>query len=244
MNNSFDYIDDYFCGLLTDAEKNVFEQRCLSDGAFAEEVASYVSLRDGLNDQLNERKKKEFTELYHQLSAHNRKTGKVINLRILSYAVAASLLLFVGWFLFFQQTGPKKLASQYITTNLSSLGLNMGKADSLQAGISAYNEKQYLRAEHIFRSAYQQRPSDSKAIEYLGLTHLAMEHYDQALKDFDQLSAMQLYSNPGLFYKALTLMKRSEGSDLKTAKQILQQVINKNLYGNKEARNWVKQIKN
>jgi TolA-binding protein len=242
MNNSFDYIDDYFAGSLTEAERKVFEQRCLSDDAFAEEVASYVSLRNGLKDQLDQQKKKEFTELYHQLSADNRKAGKVINLKVAGYAAAASLLLFIGWFLFYQQPGPKKLANLYITTNLSSLGLNMGKPDSLQAGISAYNAKQYVQAEHIFQSANERHPTDFKAVEYLGLTRLAMKKYDQALKDFDHLSAMPLYSNPGLFYKALTLMKRSEGTDLQTAKQILQQVINQNLYGNKEARNWIKQL--
>jgi tetratricopeptide (TPR) repeat protein len=118
----------------------------------------------------------------------------------------------------------------------------MGKADSLQAGISAYNAKQYVQAEHIFQSAYERHHADFEAVEYLGLTHLAMEQYDQALKDFDHLSVMQLYSNPGLFYKALTLMKRSKGTDLKTAKQMLQEVINKNLYGNKEARNWIKKL--
>lgn len=242
MNNSLDYIDDYFGGLLTEEEKKAFERRCLSDDAFAEEVASYVSLRNGLKDQLNEQKKKEFTELYHQLSADKPRAGKVINLRILGYAVAASLLLFIGWFLFYQQVGPKKLANQYIAANLNSLGLNMGKSDSLQAGISAYNAKQYAQAAHIFQSARDRRPTDFEAVEYLGLTRLATKQYDEALKDFDQLAAMPLYSNPGLFYKALTLMKRSEGSDLKKAKQILQQVISKNLYGNKEARKWITKL--
>jgi len=95
----------------------------------------------------------------------------------------------------------------------------MGSSDNLQAGISAYNAKQYAQAERLFQSASEQQKNDFKAIEYLGLTHLAMKQYDQALKDFDSLSAMRLYSNPGLFYKALTLMERSEGTDLENAKK-------------------------
>jgi tetratricopeptide (TPR) repeat protein len=241
MNNSFDYIDDYFSALLSDEEKKVFEQRCLSDNAFAEEVAAYISLRDGLKDQLNQQKKDEFTELYHQLSADQKKVRR-INLRPLAYLAAASVLLFIGWFLFFREPGPKKLADQYAAANLNTLGLNMGSSDNLQAGITAYNAKQYAQAEDLFQSASERQRSDFKAIEYLGLTHLAMKHYEQALKDFDRLSAMSLYSNPGLFYKALTLMERSEGTDLENAKKILQEVINKNLYGNKEARTWITKL--
>lgn len=244
MNNSFDYIDDYFGGLLTEEEKKAFERRCLSDDAFAEEVASYVSLRNGLKDQLNAQKKKEFTELYRQLSADNSTAGKVINLRILSYAVAASLLLFIGWFLFYQQPGPKKLANQYIAANLSSLGLNMGKSDSLQAGISAYNSKSFSEAERIFKSIASKKEANPEALEDLGLTYLAMGRYDEALKSFDKLSVMSLHINRGPFYKAITLMARSKGTDNQQAKKILQEIINKNLYGQQHARNWVKLIKN
>lgn len=241
MDNSFNYIDDYFNTLLSDEEKKVFEQRCLSDNAFAEEVAAYISLRDGLKDQLNRQKKEEFNEMYHQLSADQKKVRR-INLKPLAYLAAASVLLFIGWFLFFREPGPKNLADQYAVANLSTLGLNMGSSDDLQAGISAYNAKQYAQAEHLFQSASQRQKTDFKAIEYLGLTHLAMKQYTQALKDFDHLSAIPLYSNPGLFYKALTLMERSEGTDLENAKKILQEVVNKNLYGNKEARNWIKKL--
>lgn len=241
MDNSFNYIDDYFGALLSDEEKKVFEQRCLSDNAFAEEVAAYISLRDGLKDQLNKQKKNEFTELYHQLSANQKKVRR-INLGPLVYIAAASVLLFIGWFFFLKEPNTKKLADQYAAANLNTLGLNMGSSDNLQAGISAYNAKQYAQAERLFHSASEQQKTDFKAVEYLGLTHLAMKQYDLALKDFDHLSAMPLYTNPGLFYKALTLMERSEGTDPENAKKILQEVASKNLYGNKEARNWIKKL--
>jgi hypothetical protein len=241
MDNSFNYIDNYFAALLTNDEKKAFEQRCLTDDAFAAEVAAYISLRDGLKDQLNRQKKDEFTELHHQLSAEQKKIRR-INLRPIAYLAAASVLLFIGWFLFFREPNPQKLAVQYAAANLNTLGLNMGSSDNLQAGISAYNAKQYTLAERLFQSASEQQKTDSKAIEYLGLTHLAIKQYDQALKDFDHLAAMPLYSNPGLFYKALTLMERSEGTDMENAKTILQEVATKNLYGNKDARIWIKKL--
>ncbi len=241
MNNSFDYIDDYFGNLLKGEEKKAFEQRCVSDEAFAEEVAAYISLRDGLKEQLSRQKKAEFTELYHELSQEQNKIRR-INLRPIAYLAAASVLLFIGWFIFFREPNPKNLAREYAAANFSTLGLNMGSSDNLQKGITAYNAKQFDEASRLFQSALEQDNNNAKAAEYLGLSHLANKQYNEALKDFDHLAAMPLYTNPGLFYKALTLMERSEGTDLKVAKDVLQRVVNKNLYGHQQASNWIKKL--
>jgi anti-sigma factor RsiW len=48
MSDTLDYIDDYFNGKLTPAEKRAFENKCEVDPAFAEEVAFVISVRDGL----------------------------------------------------------------------------------------------------------------------------------------------------------------------------------------------------
>ncbi|MEN0053884.1 MAG: hypothetical protein AAGC65_09450 [Mucilaginibacter sp.] len=241
MNNSLNLIDDYFSGILTDDEKTAFEKRCLADSAFSKEVATYISLRDALNAHLQQQKKQEFAQLYQQLSIP-AKSAKIITFKRIAFLVAACVLLVVGWFAFLQPPSPQKIADKYIATNLNTLGLNMGNSDSLQAGIAAYNSKSYAKAEELFIPLTIKPETAPEAIKYLGLTHLAIKQYEEALKNFDQLSAMPLHTNPGQFYKALTLMARSEGSDNKQAKEILQNIISKNLYGNQEARNWIKSI--
>ena|ERR1700754_2568187 len=243
MNNSLNLIDNYFTGLLTDDERRNFEQRCLTDNTFSKEVATYISLRDGLNAHLQQQKKEEFAKLYQELSTHE-KPAKIVTFKRIAFLAAACVLLIVGWFAFLQPPSPQKIADKYIAVNLNTLGLNMGSSDSLQAGIAAYNSKSYTRAEELFVPLTIKTETAPEAIKYLGLTHLAIKQYDEALKNFDQLSAMPLYTNPGQFYKALTLMARSQESDTKQAKEILQHIIDKNLYGNQEARNWIKHIKN
>jgi len=243
MNNSLNLIDDYFTGMLTDDERKAFEQRCLTDSAFSKDVATYISLRDGLNAYLQQQRKEEFAKLHQELSAP-AKPAKIVSFKRITLLAAASVLLIVGWFAFLRGPSPQKIADQYIAANLNTLGLNMGSSDSLQAGIAAYNSKAYDRAEQLFVPLTVKTETASEAIKYLGLTHLAIKQYDEALKNFDQLSAMPLYTNPGQFYKALTLMARSQGSDTKQAKEILEHIINKNLYGSQEARNWIKHIKN
>jgi tetratricopeptide (TPR) repeat protein len=244
MNNSLHYIDDYFTGVMNNDEKKAFVQRCLTDHDFAKEVAQYISIRDGLNARLQQQKKEEFAKLHQELAAAPVKPAKIFTLKSITYLAAASVLLIIGWFAFFQQANPQKIADKYITTNLNTLGLNMGSSDSLQAGIAAYNSRSYPQAERLFKLLINKQETAPEAVKYLGLTHLAMKQYSEALENFDQLSGMSLHTNPGAFYKALTLMARSEGSDTQQAKKTLQEIINKNLYGNQEARNWIKQIKN
>ena len=48
--NSLEYIEDYFKGLLTAAQKEEFEQRILSDPSFAEELAFYLNAQALLKD--------------------------------------------------------------------------------------------------------------------------------------------------------------------------------------------------
>ncbi|HEY2580801.1 MAG TPA: tetratricopeptide repeat protein [Mucilaginibacter sp.] len=243
MNTTLNYIDDYFTGALNDDEKRDFERRCASDPDFAKEVAEYITIRDGLKSELQQKRKEEFEKLRKELSVP-AKPSNIITLRRISYLVAASILLILGWFAFFNRSNPQSTADKYIAANLTTLRLNMGVSDSLQMGMSAYNSKSFADAEYIFKSLASKQEANPDALEDLGLTYLATKQYDEALKSFDQLSAVTLHINKGQFYKALTLMARSKGTDNQQAKQILQEIIDKNLYGNEDARNWIKQIKN
>ncbi len=51
-----------------------------------------------------------------------------------------------------------------------------------------------------------------------------------------------MFANPGPFYKALVLMKRSEGDDKVAAKKLLKEVTTKDLPGRKEAEVWMKDL--
>jgi hypothetical protein len=63
MNSSLNYIDRYFQQELVPTEKKEFESRCLSDPAFAQMVAFYISLQDHLQAQWADQKKREFALL-------------------------------------------------------------------------------------------------------------------------------------------------------------------------------------
>ena len=242
MSDVLTYIEDYFTGRLSPQQKQEFEDKCTSDPAFAGEVAFYISVRDKLNQELQDQKKKEFDELYTQLSRQQ----KPIIRKLYPYiaAAAACLILFIGWRFFFESPPMQELADNYIQGNLKTLGVTMGgQQDKLREGVTAYNNGNYEVAEREFKSVITTDPNNSEAVQYLGQVYLVTGRYNEAIAEFDKLSGnTTLYANPGLFYKAIALMKRAGKGDKELARQTLQQVARDKLAGYKEAETWLKKI--
>jgi tetratricopeptide (TPR) repeat protein len=81
---------------------------------------------------------------------------------------------------------------------------------------------------------------DISAKKYAGIVYLRLSNYDKALAYFQDLEKYtSLYANPAIFYHALTLMKRNQPGDKQTAKQLLQQVVQNNLEGKGNAKQWL-----
>lgn len=245
MSETLSYIDNYFNGSLSAAEKSSFENRCASDPEFAKEVAFYIAARDELKAEMADQKKQEFDKLYRNLSASGEAPAGSNVRRMMPWIVsaAACLLLFLGYQVFFTGQSPQQMAGRYIDENLATLGVTMGGGDSLQTGIAAYNNKEYAQAEAIFKSLAQNNSAQHEAIRCLGIVYLVTNRYDEAIQQFDLLAADdRLYANPALFYKAVTLLKRSGEGDRDRAKTLLEEVVSKNLSGSKEAAQWLKKL--
>ena len=77
-----------------------------------------------------------------------------------------------------------------------------------------------------FESIISRDSTSFQAIKYAGIVSLMMKQYDKALNYFLVLgSDTQLYSNPGKFYAALTLLKRNQPGDKLQGKKLLEEVI-------------------
>jgi hypothetical protein len=241
MNDLTAYIDSYFNGLLNPEEKKVFETRCESDEAFAEEVALYIASRSALRDEVLEQKRNEWKR---RDDSTKKNKAKVVKLKRWYMAAAAAAVISIVFLLIPSGKTPQQLADKYIEGNLRQISVTMsGSNDSLQTGIEAYNKKEYRAAHEIFSRLYRQNADNSDALKYDGLCSLMLEDYNVAIKLFDSLAVKQnLFSNPGLFFKALVLLKRNEPGDKEAAKLLLQQVINEGLVNNKEAAEILKEM--
>lgn len=240
-----EYISEYFDGALAEDDKKAFEKRCAKDEGLAEQVAQYIMIKDALKLELVQNKKERFAQLYEDvLAAQNPPSGKKYPFvkKLPLYAAAACMALVATWLIFFRSPDSKVLVQQYIAANFERLSVTMGTDDQLQLGITAFNEKDYPRAIRLFEMLRTDSIYRSEAVKNLGITYLVTGDYEKAIVQFDELSGMHLYTNPGLFYKAIVLIKKGDEKSLQQAKDNLETVIAKDLAGSKEARDWLKKL--
>ena len=200
--DNLDYIDDYFSGGNTDEQKKIFEQKIITDPAFAADVAFYTSTTATLKEQANEQKKARFKEIYLEQKVMPAKVIPIKN--VWRYMAAASVVAAViGLTLFFTagKTSPKQLADAYITQNFATMqGISMGtKKDSLQNGLDLYNHGKLTAALVQFESMAKNDSTDAVAKKYAGIICLRFENYDEALQYFSSLEPVT--RNKGLFFR-------------------------------------------
>jgi tetratricopeptide (TPR) repeat protein len=239
VNSPFEYIEDYFTGRLGEEEKKIFEQRCVDDTTFADDVAFYIAKRQVIRDELLRQKLPVWTD-------GGKTPGR--NTRILRwpvYAAAASVLLALALvYLLNSPSSPHRLAEAWMKNNYTRLSLTMNaSADSLQQGIIAYNNNDYNKALTLFESLYRSDPRNNDALKFSGIVYLRTQRYDKALERFGQLAdAKGLLSNPGAFLQAVTLLERDAPGDRQRAHELLQSVVRQQLAGSKEAAEWLKKF--
>ncbi|MBW3468499.1 hypothetical protein [Arthrospiribacter ruber] len=257
-----DKIDAYVNGEMTEKERVVFEAELESNPELKESFELYREIDKSmthlfsretkeLEDTLGHLRKKYIKEVPLQ-GEQTPKEGVVRHLEKPNYvrlflALAAMfIMIMAAYFLLFQSTSDHQdMAKDYFSANFAELSQTMGATeDKIQNGIAAYNQKNYQGAKVYFYEALESSPNDSEAIKYLGLTHLALKEYDEALLNFENLASIpNLYINPGMFYQALTLMLRNETGDLERAKGLLGNVIANNAEGSRQAKEWLDKLK-
>lgn len=164
-------------------------------------------------------------------------------IRVAMSAAAVLALVLTAYFAFtYIGVSSTQLANQYVKKELMHLSLTMdGAKDSLQQGIAAYNDKDYAKAIQLFEAIYKNHPENSDALKYMGMAYLVTGEHNKAFQLFTELAAKkELFSNPGLFLKAVTLLQRNQPGDKEQARQLLQQVIDEKAEGSKEAERWLK----
>ncbi len=248
MDNSYEYIDNYFNQKLSAEEAMQFERKITEDKNFAGEVAFYLAAKQALKEEVMAEKKEWFRQLLQQNSSFTNmgQNGRVKKMWVYRIAAAAAVLIcvFFAWHFFFSKSAsPQQMADSFINENLKPLPVTMGiERNSIQDGLRLYNEEKYDSAIQQFETIIQNDTTNFSAKKYLGIVYLRLGNYDKALLYFRQLENYSLFSNPAIFYQALTLMKRNLPGDKQKAKQLLQQVVDKDLEGKETAKQWLKKL--
>ena len=244
MQNYLEYIDAYFQRTLDPAEIKEFEQKIAQDKEFADEVAFYLSAKQSLKAEADKEKKEWFKELLAQerpvIDINQYRSAKKAWIYRASAAAAVIIFVFLAWSIFFSKTAsPHQMAESYIDENFKTLSVKMGEKDSLQEGLRLYNEGQYNSSLQQFESMVQRDTGNYLLNNYIGIVYPKLGNYDKALYYFRQFEDDTLYSNPSQFNQALTLLKRNLPGDKEKAKELLQQVVDRDLEGKEIAQKWL-----
>ena len=239
--NEYEYISDYFNGLLSAGETARFDEKIQQDPAFADSVAFYLQAMQQVKEQVTEEKKDRFKKLYGE-----RGTGRIAFLpaqRMMRIIAAAAVFAAViaGWWIYQSSTkiSALQMADKYIKTEWQTMSVTMGKSDSLQQARQLYNEGKFLASLQQFEMILQNKPGDAEAIKDAGIVSLQLGQYDKSLVYFKALEEMPLYVNPGKFCRAVVLIKRNKAGDILAAKSLLQEIVSNNLTGKETARAWL-----
>jgi tetratricopeptide (TPR) repeat protein len=242
MMDDYEYISNYFKGVLSPEERIQFDRKIQDDPAFAEDVAFYCSSMQEIKDQLAEEKKKRFREIYKEEEVRKENKTPVIFMKRWWSKVAVAAAVVAASMLWWLQPTAMELADKYIKDNFSELRVTMGKNDSMQAAADLHNDGKLKESLLIFEKLADADNSGTSAIKNAGIVSLQLKEYDKALEYFTALEKKSLYSNPGMFYHALTLIKRNQPGDTLKAKQLLQQVVNRDLAEKKTAEEWLRRL--
>lgn len=241
--DNMEYIESYFKGDNTAEEKLQFENKILNNKDFADDVAFYISVNGAMKQELHEEKKQRFREMYesHKVIAMKPRVKTLWKYMAAASVIVATFLL--TWFFSISNSSPHHLADKYVQQNFKTLSIKMGNGDSLQVGINLFNSGKLKEALSVFETLENSDASNSEAAKYAGIVSLRLGNYDKAIKYFSLLDAnTALYSNPGKFYKAITLLERNKDGDKEQAKRLLKEVIDKDLEGKNEAEKWLKKF--
>lgn len=230
MTETLEYIENYFTNALDTTGKKAFETRCVTDEAFAREVAFYTMTRQVLREELLKEKQAKWknlkaAEAIKERPAPSAKVRDFDFKKWIPYAAAACILFAVALVYLNGGSSPQQLANNYIEKNIVHIGIEMSASkDSLETGIKFYNDKKYAAALNLFKALDNNLPVTNDAKKYEGFVYLVTKDYDKALEQFDELSKMDLQSNPGPMLKAITLLRRNKAGDKEAAKELLNKV--------------------
>ncbi|WP_420147732.1 hypothetical protein, partial [Spirosoma sp.] len=236
MKTDLETIENYLTGQLSSEERTQFEATLRNDPDVANAMAFYLVTKQTALQEAREQRRQELDALRKQ-----NVPARPLQSAPIRWVAAASLVLLLGlgWYFLFPTESTavaSHLADEYVTENFMQLPTTMdGMADSLKIGAEQFNLGKLAEADAVFQAILSRQPDNDSALKYAGIVSLRQGNYDKAITSFHQLSQQtDLVANPGTFYEAIALLKRGQKSDESKAKQLLEEVVSKNLEGKRE----------
>lgn len=219
--------ESYLSKELSQDEIEVFESRLKNDPDFNQAFNTYKELTSFLEHKFeNEAAASTFQNNLKTISntyfEKQESAKKVVRFKPWQYAIAASVILFIGIFTFSDSSNPT--FSDYNNYEAISLTVRGDQDDLLKAAENAFNNKNFTTAEAIFGQLMVKDNSNKELQLYRGIALLEMDKFDEADSLFRRLSnTTSVYKNKATWYLALSKLKQK---DYSTCLVILKSIAN------------------
>lgn len=217
--NEQDYIlfEDYLLEALSETDKNAFETRLETDSKFNESFITYKELTSFLEDKFeNEETTNAFQNNLNDISKNyfdtQKAPKKVISFKSWQLAIAASVLLLIGISIFNNFSSP--VYEDF--ANYESISLTVrGEQDALlKTAETAFNKKDFAKAEAAFKSLLLMEKENTEVKYYSALANIELNKFETAdnlLMDLG--NGQSAFKNKAIWYLALSKLKQNELDD-------------------------------
>lgn len=213
--------ENYLSNELSAEEKTNFEKQLSEDKELASAFEIYKELNQHLENKFgNEQELKAFKKNLKSISKEHfkAKKPKVVAFKPWQYAIAASIAILVGLFVF-QNINPS--FEDYNNPEMATFVERSDVNENLKLAQDAFNAKKYKAAIPHFEAVL--KVNKSPEIKYFyAISLLEDNQFQKAETNLSDLkSGTSIYKNKATWYLALSKLKQE---DYKSCKQILQTI--------------------
>ncbi len=213
-----DYIlyENYLSGDMSKKDIVSFEDRLKTDSEFNQSFQLYKETSSFLKHTFeNEDERTKFKENLQKISrSHFSKTldnqvKKTKTFNLYKYAIAACVVLLFGFFMFNQFSTPTY--SDY--SNYGTISLTVrGENDALlQTAESAFNNKDFAKADKAFKSLIVLDENNTELKLYRAIANIELDNFETADTLLDSLQkGNSVYKYKATWYLALSKLKQHE----------------------------------
>jgi hypothetical protein len=234
----YERFQDYLDNLLNTEENSAFENQLKTDALFAKKFNLFKENQAFLNLEFSGEKEKFVTNLKVISNQNNQTTAqpKVIGLNKKWYAIAATLVLFMGGYFFTQKSTPTyDDYNEFENASFTSRGNN---EENLKQAENLYNEKKYNEAILKFETIIQDNKNEEIALTY-AVCLIETNNFSKAELFLRPISkSKSLFKNKAIWYLGLSNLKQknyektlqilktlpNDAEEYNKAKEIVQQL--------------------
>lgn len=232
-----DTIERYLKNTMTAEERSLFEEKLKDNATLRQQVKDIETILFGVRRAVFKNKAKDFhNELIHE-DSNTKPETKVIKLNFKYVSIAASIVILVGSFWFFNQSNSNEaLFSKYYFED-RGLETNMSASDNytFDDAMVDYKHGKYHKAIDKWTVLLKNKPENDTLNYFLGVAHLANKNEVEAVNYLKKAikTNESVFINEAYFYLGLSYLKMQntdlaikylEKSDSETSRTIISEL--------------------